>query len=157
MPTRMTVSPMASGGKTFSETVLHSFNPLLTWMRLIGITNVKSKCLSLEHVYGLLCLLFDVVGELDVLYYLKSPELYISAFGDCFNSFTFSWNITVDFINFAIQGVGAHLILFVVVRHRLFHLLNALRHCEFILDSAFYTRLRHLCIAGVIFIVGMVT
>lgn len=143
-------SRMNDGSKCFS----YSFRPILWWFRLIGIDFIGPEFpFSPWFAYGLLCFFLNLVGDLNVLCLLTQPEFYTSILGQEVDSTTSSWNLVIDLINHAVHGVGSHLILMVVVRHRWSLLLDALRRCESQLSFRFYEQMRRLCCCGLVFII----
>jgi len=146
--------------------LLYSLRPILFWIRCLGIDLLQDQrnrhvcCLPYWLwwlVYRLLALSLNLTSQIDVLYFLKNPELYISASSDGeIESATFTWNRIIDYTNHVVHGIGSHLILLIVIRSRWNQLLEALRRCEHMMDPNFYVRLRKITIFGVAYIVLLV-
>lgn len=130
-----------------------SFRPILIWFRCIGIDLIESSEKKLDRIFWLLysisCFLLNLAVEVDILNFLKNPELYITG-GAKLETATSSWNATIDFVNYAAHSVGSHLILLAVVRPRLKRLLHVMHRCNS--QRNFYTKLYRLSIFGVIYI-----
>lgn len=131
-----------------------SFRPILIGFRCIGIDLLESSnklhrrfCLF----YSMLCLLLNLAAEVDILNFLKSPELFIMGEDKLETTITSSWNAVIDFVNYAVHSLGSHLILLTFFRARLERLLNVMMHrCNS--QWNFYTKLYRLSIFGVIYI-----
>ena len=152
-----------------------SFRPILIWIRWIGIDiREDDKHKSRWQIYGLLCLLFNLACEADVLNFLRRPELYyysrpsemdysLSNSTDFnraeYNSITSSWNGIIDFTNYAVHSIGSQLLLLTVIRPRWGNLMAILKRCESQLGDAkdFYVNMRKMSIFGVIYVIVMVS
>lgn len=135
-----------------------SFHPILVWFRCIGIDLMESSDNKLDRMFWLLysisCFLLNLAAEVDILNFLKNPELYFTG-GAKLETATSSWNATIDFVNYATHSIGSHLILLTVVRTRLKRLLKVMLRCNS--QRNFYTKLYRLSIFGVLYIILIVS
>jgi len=69
--------------------------------------------------YAATCLLANIASQLNVIIYIFFNLSSFSLDGkNKLETVTSSWNAIADFINYAIHGVGGHLILLTVIRSK---------------------------------------
>lgn len=59
------------------------------------------------------------------------------------------WNTAIDYLNYAIVSVLAHLILLAVIRPRWILLMNSFQHFINLFDLSFYVELRRISFIGI--------
>ena len=129
-----------------------ALNPILVFIRWIGIDLLGGGWFFL--FYSLLCLSLNLAAELDIVIFLKHPELYTGKKYGSGMTATSSWNSFIDFSNYAVHSIGAHLILLKVVRTRWGKLLRSLHSCcTLYRNHQFYNRLHKMSVFGVIYII----
>ena len=145
-----------------SSQFIKCLRPFVLWVRLLGIdlsddekrnaTSKKKKWFII--CYATTCLLANIASQLNVIIYIF---FNLSTFSlvekNKLETVTSSWNAIADFINYAIHGVGGHLILLTVIRSRWTNLIQSLQFLDKSLDPKFFARLRRITIFSVAFII----
>ena len=138
--------------------------PLVLWIRFLGIDlsdaegSFPKKRRWITMLYAAIFLLANIASQCDVIIYLFNN---LSNFGvnktSQSKTITSLLNTLIDFINFAIHGVGSHLILLAVIRPRWKNLMQSFILLEKQLDFEYFIKLRRVTIFSVFFILFWVS
>lgn len=146
-----------------------SVRPLIIWLHILGVDlpdaiySSKSYCRWLSLAYRIFCFLLHTSGEINsLLYYLlgtKNDVHFLSleqTYGAIYITTTATWNWAIDFINYAVHGIGIHVILVTVVRAQWVDLTKIFQRLQEILPDENYIRIRRLSSFGVAYIIFIV-
>ena len=127
-----------------------SLQPLYFLLLFVGVDlNPDGKVYSksrkfLTFSYCLICLFLNLAIHISALIYvcinLEQHKL---------ETITSSWNLVIDYLNFAIHGLASHLILLIVVKPRWASVLESFRCLNNQLELELIVRLRRLSLLGV--------
>ena len=145
-----------------------SIQPLVTWFRILGVNLPESCSTSRQHwcsrtfniVYGIFCFVANLLGQFEILYYMhvKRMEGKLQLAGEVpFNTETATWNLIIDFCNYAIHGVGSHIILLLVIRPRWSGVMEIFQQCHFAFSNQSFNRIRKISFLGIAYIVFLVS
>jgi gustatory receptor len=142
-----------------------SIFPLIIWTRILGVNLSDKSNSSAKHhqwlifAYGGFCLLCHLAGQIDILYYLqgklKMGSLERSG-GLNFETSTATWNSIIDFINYAVHGIGTHVLMLTVIRKRWINLMETFRRSEDMFSDERYIRIRKVATYGVAYVILLV-
>lgn len=153
---------MAASVMPSTSQLVMCLRPLVLWVRLLGIdlSLGKTNTRASKHrkwfiiCYTITCLLANVSCQLNVIIYIFLNFSNFSLDGkNQLKTVTSSWNAIADFINYAIHGVGGHLILLTVIRSRWTNLVQSFQHLDKSLAPKFFAKLRCITIFSVAFII----
>lgn len=142
-----------------------SIFPLIIWTRILGVNLSDISNSSAKHhqwlifAYGGFCLLCHLAGQIDILYYLqgklKMGSLERSG-GLNYETSTATWNSIIDFINYAVHGIGTHVLMLTVIRKRWINLMETFRSSEDMFSDERYIRIRKVATYGVAYVILLV-
>lgn len=100
-----------------------------------------------------------LAGQIDILYYLqgklKMGSLERSG-GLNYETSTATWNSIIDFINYAVHGIGTHVLMLTVIRKRWINLMETFRSSEDMFSDERYIRIRKVATYGVAYVILLV-
>ena len=121
--------------------ITQSLRPLMMLLRFLGVDLIsEEKSSKLIILYSSFCLLLNVAGQLDVLFYLFKSRTELWNVSYC--------NLVIDYVNFAIQNVGGHLILLFFFRRDWDNLIQSLFLVEDLLKPQFFIKLHRVAWIG---------
>ena len=135
-----------------------SLRPLNFWLRLttgIGLleTNI---CNPILICYQFACLMANILIQILILRKITLDPASVTTSYDLLTT-TEIWNTVIDYVNWAVSSLIAHLTLLVVISHRLMIIVGVFCRLTSIFDRFFYLKLRRLCIIGVACVVLLVS
>ena len=146
----------------FEKDWLWSVQPLLTWFRYLGVdllhADQENSC-PCFLIYRLFCLLLSIGNQVFCLCYVYNnvknvSDKFISDKG--FNSDTFTWNSSIDYVNYAFHSIGCHLVLLCVVRTRFSSLVTSFQRLESFLNRDVVDAIRKICILAIFYVIIVV-
>ena len=146
------------------SSVSWSIQPIVIWLRILGIDfpDVNSRNTSrlkrwALYLYGTLCFLCHLLCQIDILYFLHAHRAQASSdlFGDV-NTVTSSWNVTIDFTNYAIFSIGSHLFMLTFIKKRWHLMIQSIQRWHFAFDDHLYVKIRRMSFFGVGYIIFLV-
>lgn len=143
-----------------------SMEPLVTWIRILGInipdisTTTTSRHRWFFIFYGTLCFLINVVCQIDIICFFNSKSVDNSSKGvdgviDTTKTATY-WNSFTDFTNYSVYSLGGHLVLLIVIQPRWAKMTQCFQRTSLIFNDENFTRLRHITVFGIGYVVTVV-
>ena len=140
-----------------------SIQPIVIWIRILGV-DLPGICSTprplrnrrLMSLYAFFCFAANLLGQIDILNYLHVKRME-SKLALAPSTVTATWNFIIDFCNYAINGVGAHILFLVVIRQRWNELMQIFQKSEVFFQLECFRRIRNLSflmMAYVIFVVS---
>jgi len=143
-----------------------SIFPLIIWTRILGVNlaDISNSSAKRHHwliiVHGGFCLLCHLAGHIDILYYLQG-KLKLGSLehsgGFNFETSTATWNSVIDFLNYAVHGIGTHVIMLTVIRKRWIDLMEIFHRSEDVFSDERYIRIRKIATFGVAYVILLVS
>ena len=144
-----------------------SIRPLVIWIRILGVdlpadisNSIYSCCrcgFILLRIYGVICLLFRAIGEIEkCLFFLYCKKTTFERVGGVNYEWTTTatWNVIIDFTNYAVRSLGIHVMLVTVIRTRWIHFLMEIsQRSTFVFTDENYVRLRRISFLGVVYVI----
>lgn len=134
-------------------------HPLVVWIEVLSVGILNGNRNRLQVFYGFVCLSFNIIDQAVCLYYIfknfkQHSQTYVSEAS--FNSNASSWNTAIDFVNFAVNGVGAHLYLIFFFRPRWTLLINAIGKLELFFNAETFIKIHRITVLCLTYIILMV-
>jgi hypothetical protein len=85
-----------------------SFRPLIIWLRITTGINLMEQNVTGKktRVYQLLCLLINFLSQFWVVYHLMNDLQFLTYLTPGPLTLTKVWNVWIDYLNWAVAGVG---------------------------------------------------
>ena len=146
-----------------------SIRPLILWMRILGVDLPDASTSSsrrhrwlLMSIYGLVCFSTHAFSQVNIVHSLVFKREYINCNDNpdglpLYDTVTATWNWIIDFINYAVYGIGIHFMLLTLIRLRWNGLGNTFHQYQNVFTDENYDRLRKvssICVAYVILLVN---
>ena len=144
-----------------------SIQPLVIWIRILGV-DLPGSCSTpsqlrnrrLLILYGIFCFIANLSGQFEIFFYLHAQRIEESfelSGQVLLSSTTATWNSIIDFSNYAIHGIGSHIIFLLVIRPRWNTLMETFQgSLQVAFKEESYKRTRKLSIIGVGYIIVLV-
>ena len=140
-----------------------SIQPLVTWIRILGVdlpescsTSCQLRNRRLTIFYGIFCFVLNFLAQFEILYYIHVIQMEEEIFIDgeiSFSTTTAILNYILDFWNYAINGAGIHLLFLLVIQPRWSGLIQIFQRCHIVYDYECYCRIRKLSLLGITYII----
>jgi hypothetical protein len=94
------------------------------------------------------------------LYYLQRNQKQGSlerSGGLHFDTSTAAWNAVIDFVNYALHGIGTHVIMLTVVRKRWMDLMDTFHRSKDVFTHDKYIQIRKIATFGVAYVIFLVS
>lgn len=145
-----------------------SIRPLILWMRILGVDLPDASTSSSRrhrwpmYIYGLVCFSTHAFSQVNIVHSLVFKREYINCNDNpdglpLYDTVTATWNWIIDFINYAVYGIGIHFMLLTLIRLRWNGLGNTFHPYQNVFTDENYDRLRKVssfCVAYVILLVN---
>ncbi len=152
---------------TINKSWSWSIQPAVIWIRILGVnlpdvypTSFYWHYRGLMFFYGVLCFLANAFSQISILYYLYisriEDQLEIAG-GARFNTAVASWNLIIDFCNYAINGMGTQIIFLFVIRPRWYGLLETFQRSQVTLNDESFSRIWKISFLGIAYIIVAVS
>lgn len=145
-----------------------SIFPMIIWMRILGVdlreisadSSVQRHHRWLMFLYSGFCFLCHLAGQIDILCYLQRNQKQGSlerSGGLHFDTSTAAWNAVIDFVNYALHGIGTHVIMLTVVRKRWMDLMDTFHRSKDVFTHDKYIQIRKIATFGVAYVIFLVS
>ncbi len=144
-----------------------SIQPVVVWIRILGVNLpdvYSTSCQWLNRCfmifYGVLCFVANLLNVITILYYLHASRIEDKLEfegGLRFDTAVATWNLIIDYCNYAISGVGIHLLFLVVIQPRWLGLLETFQRSQITLSGKYFNRMRKMSLLGIAYIIFAVS
>lgn len=139
-----------------------SIRPLILWIRILGVDLPDGNYRRHRwwmYVYGGICFSSHAISQCDILHFVlyEWKQVNNQESGELIHgTITATWNWIVDFMNYAIYGVGINFMLLTLIRLRWNRLKKSFQHFKIIFTEENYVRIRQMSSFSVIYAILLV-